>query len=66
MQPTGKQLEQLRKVCVIPQKQDGTYAIRIRSVAGDIPVKHLEVIAKVAGHLYLGGTMEKNPGWEPW
>lgn len=56
MQPTGEQLEQIRKVCVIPQKQDGIYAIRIRSVAGDIPVKHLEAIAKVAGQ-YGTGTV---------
>ncbi|MGB9791963.1 MAG: 4Fe-4S binding protein, partial [Thermacetogeniaceae bacterium] len=48
MQLNAEELNQLKQTCLIPQKDGSTYAIRIRSVGGDMQVKQLEAIARVA------------------
>lgn len=42
-------LEELKKQCVLPQKQEGLFVIRLRSLAGNLTCDQLQAIARVAG-----------------
>lgn len=56
MQPNAEELKRLKQTCLIPQKEENAYAIRIRSIGGDMLAEHLEAIAIVAER-YGKGTV---------